>query len=74
MKGTDMLDDVKLIHEALTDLEEHLADMPQTLKVKRARVFASRLHRRLHESVIKHADALPGDVVAFSGGTPKPPR
>lgn len=69
-----MLDDVKLIHEALIDLEQHLEAMPQTVKVKRARVLADRLHRRLHESVIKHADALPGDVVAFSGGTPKPPR
>jgi hypothetical protein len=69
-----MLDDVKLIHEALTDLEDHLADMPQTLKVKKARVFASRLHRRLEEGVAKHAAVLPPDVVAFSGGSPKPPR
>lgn len=69
-----MLDDVKLIHEALTELEAYLAAMPQSVKVKRARVLAGRLHRRLHESVIKHADALPGDVVAFSGGSPKPER
>jgi hypothetical protein len=68
-----MLDDAKLIHEALTDLEAHLADMPQTVKVKRARVLADRLHRRLHEGVDKHADKLPGDVVAFSGSI-KPPR
>lgn len=62
-----MLDDVKLIYEALTDLEQHLADMPQTIKAKRARVLCDRLHRRLHEGVQKHADKMPADVVAFSG-------
>jgi hypothetical protein len=69
-----MLEDVKHIHATLTELEAQLDALPNTIKVKRARVLARNLHEHLQKAVEKHADALPGDVVAFSGGTPKPPR
>jgi len=42
-----MLEDVKLIHETLLDLEEALAAKPA--RVIKARALASRLHRLLHE-------------------------
>lgn len=68
-----MLDDVKLIHAALIELEKHLEASKQTVAIGKARVLASRLHRHLHEAVERNKAALPGDVVAYSGSI-KPPR
>lgn len=62
-----MLDDVKLIHAALIELETHLEGAKQTVPIARARVLASRLHRRMHEAVLNNAERLDPDVVAFSG-------
>lgn len=67
-----MLDDAKQIHETLTALENALDEKP--VNARKARALAGRLHQQLHDGVAKHAALLPPDVVAFSGGTPKPPR
>lgn len=62
-----MLEDVKLIHAALIELETHLAGAKQTVPIQRARALASRLHRHLHEGVARNGAMLPPDVVAYSG-------
>jgi hypothetical protein len=68
-----MIEDAKLIYDALVALEKHLEASKQTVPITKARVLASRLHRHLHEGVERNAAALPGDVVAFSGSV-KPPQ
>lgn len=56
------------VRSVLIDLETHLAEKGDKVGARMAR----RLHKLLGDLVTNHVPAIGGDVVAFSGGGPKP--